>query len=221
MVVHWYNYLEFLSFLLAAIFFSDLKKFKLGGYLPYLFLVCITELTASNIEVFGLTNNHFVYDIFIVISSAITINIYYHLIDYKGLAKKIYLILSVSVIVFMLIDMFLIEGFVVYDTYNNTINAFIAIIVASLLLVKLFVDDSTNTRLTDNPYFWLCAGTIVFNLGDMLILGLQQFILQKQIKIGGVMMYNVIMPVFCGFLYGCFCYSFILCRKQTTRLSLS
>jgi len=221
MVIHWYHCVEFLSFILAVVFFADLKKFKLGGYLLYLLLVCITELTASNIEAFGLTNNHFVYDIFIVIGSMIITYIYYHILDYKGLAKKIYLSMSVGAISFMLFDLFYLQGFVVYDTYNNTVNTCIAIIVTSLLLVKLFMDDSTELKLTDNPYFWICAGTILFNLSDMLILGLQQFILQKQIKLGGIMLYNVILPIFCGILYGSLSYSFILCRKLTTRLSLS
>lgn len=221
MTIRWYHYVEFLSFILAAVFFSDLKKFKLGGFLPYLFLTCVTELIASNIEAFGLTNNHFVYDIYIVVASAITIYIYYPILNYKGLAQKLYIGLAALAIVFMLVDMFIIQGFVDYDTYNNTITAFIAVILATLLLVKLFMDDNATVRIIDNPYFWISAGAIIFYFGEMIVLGLQQFIMQRQIKVGGVILYNVIIPLFCAVLYGCFCYSFILCRKLTTRLLLS
>lgn len=221
MVLSWFHYFELTAFALSVIFFSDLKRFKIGGYVAYLFLVCVTELTASNIEAFGLDNNHFIYNIYIVIATAISLYIYHQILGYKGTKRTVYLTLSVLAVLYITINMFFVQGFIDYDTYGNTVNTSVSIILPVLVLVKLFINDDIKIKLTDNPYFWICTGTLIFNLCDLLILGLQQFIQVKQIAVGGVMLYNIIMPIFAAFLYGCLCYSFILCRKLTTRLSQS
>jgi hypothetical protein len=221
-ILLYYNYIELAAFLLAIIFFADLKKFKIGGYVLYLFVVCVTEITATNIiGVWGIKSNYPIYNVYMVFATAISLYIFYQILNYRGFVKKIYWGLSILSVCFILFDLFYLQGFIVYDTYSNTVNTLVSIILPILVLIKLFISDDTKVKLIDNPYFWICAGTLIFNLCDLLILGLQQFIAVKQITIGGIMLYKVIMPVFCAVLYGCLCYSFILCRKQTTRLLLS
>lgn len=221
MVIHWYNYVEILSFILSAVFFADLKKFKLGGFLPYLFVTCVTEVCASSLHAFGLTNNHFMYDIYMVIATPIILYIFLKLLNYSGIKKSIYVITGTLAVLFMLFDLLYLQGWVAYDTYSNTVNTLICILLSLLLLIKVLMDDGMKIKLTDHPYFWICAGLLIFNLCDLIIGGLQQFIALKQIKIGGILLYKILLPVFAAFLYMCFSYSFILCRKLTIRLPLS
>lgn len=217
----WFHALELIVFFLAVLFLSDLKKFRLGGFAIYMFLVCVTELSASNSAFFGLKTNSPIYNCYILVSLLIVMYIFLGLLNYKGLVKKIYITCCSAAIIFMLFDMVCIQGLMIFDSYGNIVVAFFEIILSVLLVGKLFLDDDDEVSILNNPYFWIAAGTLIFNMGSLVTMGLIQYIALKNIRIGGIILYRIIMPILIGIVYTCYGYSFILCRKLTTRLSQS
>ena len=87
-----------------------------------------------------------------------------------------------------------------------------------LVLVKVAIDDNKLQSLYKEPFFWMNAGNLLFSLGTLVVLGLQQYIADNNIKFSGQALYNAVMSILNVFLYVALSYGFILCQKQTNKL---
>jgi hypothetical protein len=220
MAFQFFHIFEILSFVCAVVFYKHLKNFNLSGFIPLLFVVCATDLTAANIQAFGLYNNHFIYNYYLIISNIITLYIFLQMLDYTGFIKILYISLSVLLIIFTVLNIYFLQGNVAFDTYSVILIEFFTSILCLLVISKLFTHDNADIPLHEHPYFWISGGTLLFGCCSLIVLGLQQFIQLKRIMIGGKNIYNILMPILNVILYSCYCYAFYLCKRLTNKLLL-
>jgi hypothetical protein len=215
----WFHALELIVLFIAVIFLPNLKNFRLGGFVLYMSLVCATELSGSNYGFFGLGTNSGIYDCYLVISQIVIMGIFFKILQFQKANKIIYLTCCTLIIGAMVFCTKL-QGLEKFDTYSSIIGSFAQIILSLLLIGKLFLNDEEELILIKNPYFWVAGGTLIFNLGYLVITGLAQYIAVKDLRIDGIILYRLILPILIGIVYTCYGYSFILC-KLTNRLSRS
>jgi len=219
MVVEYFNYFQLLSLVLAIVFYKNLKQFKLTGFVPLLFIVCVTEFLAGNFQSIGWKGNHTVYNIYVIISTPVTFYIFLQMLSYKSWARALYITVGILLFIFTLLNFLFLQGSVDFDTYSLILVEFIIAILSLLVIARLFQEDDTTVLLNHHPYFWIGASTLIFSAVTLIVLGLQQFLMLKKIQIGGVQIYRVIMPAINVFLYSCYSYAFYLCRKLTNKSS--
>jgi len=189
------------------------------GFIPLLFIVCITEIVAVNTSLFGWTGNLLVYNIYVIVSTPVTMYVFLRMLGYRGLTKTIYISIGALLFVFTVLNFLFVQGWEKFDTYSLIFVEFIIAMLALLVIKKLFQEDDSIILLNKHPYFWISASTLIFSAVTLIVLGLQQFLLLKKIQLGGVQIYRVIMPAINVFLYSCYGYAFYLCKKLTNRSS--
>ena len=219
MVIHYFMYFQFLSLLLAIVFYRGLKAFKLLGFIPLLVIVCFTEVTAANPSFVGLPNNHGIYNYYLIFSTPVTFYVFLQMLFFKGWVKSLYVITAALLVLFVVINFFIGQGAQKFDTYSLILIEFLTGLLTLLVIAKLFREDDSAIFLNQHPYFWIAASTLIFSLVTLILLGMQQFIEVKKIRIGDLQIYSVIMPMINVFLYSCYSYAFYLCRKLTNSLS--
>ncbi|WP_139113149.1 hypothetical protein [Mucilaginibacter sp. PPCGB 2223] len=216
MVIHYFMYFQFLSLLLSIIYYRGLKTFKLLGFIPLLLIVCFTEITAANPSFVGLPNNHGIYNYYLLFSTPVTFYIFLQMLYFKGWVKSLYILTSALLVLFVVINFLVGQGPLRFDTYSLILIEFLTGLLTLLVIAKLFREDDSPIYLNRHPYFWIAASTLIFSIVTLIVLGMQQFIEVKKIRIGNLQIYSVIMPMINVFLYGCYSYAFYLCRKLTS-----
>jgi ABC-type dipeptide/oligopeptide/nickel transport system permease component len=69
-------------------------------------------------------------------------------------------------------------------------------------------------ELSKHPYFWTAAGLLIFSLGTLVVLGMNQFIRINNLTIVNKALYRTIMPVLNVILYSSYSYAFYLCARM-------
>lgn len=210
-------YLEIFSFILSLAYYKYIKDYRLQPIVFLLMAVCITELTAGNYFVLGLKNNYIIYNYAELCFTPLTLGLFFQMLQYQGKKKQIFIGASILIMAFIMVNFLFIQGQQLFNTYSLILTKFATVMLALLVISKLFRDDDTAVMLHDNPYFWISGGWLIFGIGAMVVLGLQHFIAANKIQINGKNIYRIIMPVINVFLYGSYCYAFLLCRKLTKR----
>jgi len=219
MVIEYYVYFQLLSLVSALAFYKGLKSFKLLGFIPLLLVVCITEGFATNAVFFGWDSNILIYDLYVIISTPIIMYIYLQMLGYTHFTRKIFIAIATLLFIFTVLNFTFVQGYVKFDTYSLILVEFVTAILSLITIAKLFQDDDGSIALNHHPYFWISASTLIFSAVTLIVLGLQQFLALKNVQIGGVRIYAVIMPMINVFLYGCYSYAFYLCKKLTNKSS--
>jgi len=217
MTISYYIYFQILSLLLSIYFYKGLKFFNLLGFIPLLAIVCITEIAAVNAFKFGWTGNLLIYNIYVIISTPVTMYVFLQMLGYKGLTRSIYICIGALLFIFTILNFLFVQGWEKFDTYSLIFVEFIIAMLALLVIARLFQEDDSVILLNKHPYFWISASTLIFSAVTLIVCGLQQFLLLKKIQLGGVQIYRAIMPAINVFLYGCYGYAFYLCRKLTNK----
>jgi hypothetical protein len=205
---------------LAAVFYRNLKVFKLGPFLLLLMIVCITESCAGNVQWFNIKSNYTIYNVSYVISAPLYLWIFINIIAPKGRLKIIYTVAFAVVMCFLILNLFCVEGPAAFDVYSVLLVEFTKCVLALLVITKLLSAENYEIDLSENPYFWIAGATIIFGICAIILFGLQKFIVNYKIQIGGESIYRVIIPLVNPILYSSYCYAFYLCRKLTRKLSL-
>ena len=217
MEVNYYHYFQFLSFVVALICFSNLKRFSLG-LLPYLlFVVCITELLAANCEMLGFSSNYKIYSTYFVISTALYFMIFNKIIHWKKRAKHVYHFVAFATVLFSLIDYFYLEAGS-FVRYTMTVTLILHIVLSCILLAEIAMDDNRQIRMITEPYFWFASGLLLFSLGTEVTLGLHPFILKNNLMLFGKSLHRVIVPVLNVVMYSCYTIAILLCKARVRLL---
>jgi hypothetical protein len=217
MHIIWQQYLQLFSLLLAVLYNKGLKQFKLTAFIPLLIIVCITEFIGSNKVYFGWKTNYLVYDIYMIVSFPVTYYIFQKMLSYNGGLKTAYYYIGVLIWMFFLTNLFFIQGLQSFNTYSLILTEFVFIMISLFVLMRLFKDDDFNIMLYNHPYFWISGGTLIFSIGTLIILGLQQIIVKNNLQIDGKYIYRILLAILNVALYASYSYAFYLCRKLTSK----
>lgn len=131
----------------------------------------------------------------------------------------VYWAFSMILMACLLFNICFFQGINQADIYSIILCEFAMAVISLLAVVKLFLDDDSALMLNTHPYFWISAGTFIFSAGALIIIGLHQYILAKNLRYGGLRVDRYVMPVLNYILYSSYGYAFILCRKLTNKPS--
>jgi len=182
-------------------------------------LACGVEFIGDFYLWFHWQNNYPLYNCYLIISFALTFYVFYKILAYSGWIKFIFLFVNFFAIAFFLINLFFIQGIIKFNTNTLILSEFMSALLALQLLIKLFKDDDFSILLYDHPYFWLSGGTLIFSICELVILGLQHYIIVHQLQVNGENIYQTLTPILAVILYCCYSYAFFLCNKLTRKLS--
>lgn len=130
-----------------------------------------------------------------------------------------YLAFSILLMACLLFNICFFQGIYQADTYSMILCEFAMAVISLLAVVKLFLEDDSAIMLNTHPYFWISAGTLIFSAGALIIMGLHQYILVKNLRYYGLRVDRYVMPTLNYILYSSYGYAFILCRKLTNKPS--
>lgn len=212
MIIKYFQYFQFASLLSLLLFFKGVKKFRLQPMLPILLVVCVIECISSNKHLFGLKNNYLIYNLYFIISTPIYFLIVYRILNPHGTLKLWYVSVTSFFSVLFLINFLFFEGPFTFNTLSVIIQQFCLILLSCLILFKLATSEEYFI-LSMHPYFWFAAGLLIFSLGTLVTLGMNQYIRINQILIGNKALYRTIMPMLNVLFYSLFSYTFYLCER--------
>lgn len=173
-----FYYFEIGAFAVSIIFIKNIRDKPLRWFIPYLLLMICTELTGRYISKGLGQPNSWLFNISIPVEY-LFYGILIGSLCLTKIYKKIIFFLSVLFGMFVLINLFFIQGLIDLNTYTLKTGSCMMIFFSGLGLVDLFKNDAHETLLR-NPLFWICTGILFFNTGEFLYLFfLDIFILNK------------------------------------------
>ena len=163
-----FYYFEIGALIISLVFLFKFNHKPLRWFIPFLLLMVCTELTARYLRKVLHEPNTWLYNIsipveylfygFIISSLCLT-----------GSFKKTILYSTVIFAVFVIINLFFIQGFTNLNTNVLKVGSCLMVVYSCLGLVDLFTNDN-HSSLLKNPLFWICTGVLFFNTGEFLYL---------------------------------------------------
>jgi hypothetical protein len=217
MTIMWHIYFELFSLLCAVVFARGLNSFGIGILIPLLLLDCITEIVGANYHLFGWKDNYFVYSIYLVLSTPLALWLFGRMMGGTPVQRRRYLWACIAIQGFILLDYFFIQGPVEFDTYSFLLINTVEIILCCLVLARLAIRKDDQVGLPRDPYFWISASTLLFNLVSLILLGALKFIALNHLEIRHKNLYLAILPAANALLYTGYSYAFLLCHLQARK----
>ncbi len=204
---------QIISLVMALVYYRHIRLFSLQVMLPLMAFVCTIEIVAANIGV-----NLSVYNIYVFISPVFYYILFFNIIRFKPVFKKVYIAIAILCITLFAYDYFFLRpgDFNAYSMMGAMITY---IILSCIVLAQIITDDTRHISLLKEPYFWLTTGIIIFSLVSVVVLGLYTFIARNAIQIFGKNMHRIIMPLANVVLYSCWSYSFYLCKVHSNKIA--
>lgn len=220
MNIAYYQYIQYISLILAIIYHKPLKERSLGLLLPLLIIVCVVETAAHSTKALGLKSNYDIYKVWTVGSLLLHYVIFAKLLKMKNWQRFLYMAICSVTVGFMLIDLIIISrGTTVY--YTNTLMCVQQFLLSCLLIGQLFMDDSQPVKLSEHPHFWFAAGLMVFTACYMIISGLHPYLRDNKITLFGDPIYRTVGRLINYVLYICYSISIVLCSRYKQILPVS
>jgi hypothetical protein len=220
MIISWYQYLQILCLICAIIFWKALRKHSIEAFLPLIVLINVTELIGNNYQNFRWTNNYFVYNIYLVLSTPLWLYLYKNMLNLSGTARTIYYAISFLCMSFILINYFFFQGFSNFNTYSIILVMLFSLVFSALVLFKTVTVESSEVVLLREPFFWINGANLLFALISLVLLGLQQYIRVNHIEMNRKSLYYAILPAANVVLYLAFGLAFYLCQVKMNKSSL-
>jgi hypothetical protein len=215
MKLDYYIYFQIISLLLAMINYRRLKIYKLGALVFLIFIACIVEIAGFELKQHKEVN-YLIYNFYLVFSTPVQLLLFYKMLQLNQLQQKIFIGTGFLLMLFVLIDFYFLQGVNAFNTYSLVLIMFLNIIFSVLVLFKSFLVDEITTNFFRHPYLWINAGILIFSLGTLVMLGLQQYIEINKIVINNKNAYRQVMPVLNVILYSAYSYAFLLCRQTSS-----
>lgn len=215
MFIEYYQYLQYFALIASIFFFKGLRQFNIEGFVLLLLIVCVTETTANYLSnVLNREDNFRIYNFYLLVSTPVSLFLYYKMLHLKGAGEKIYFYISFLCSLLIAFNLCFVQGPDTFNSYSIVIIMLINIAFNCLIILNLVNTDDPGTRLLKHPYFWINSSSLLFSLSTLVVLGLREYILSNHISIGDKSIYRYIVPASNVILYSAHAYAFYLCPKS-------
>lgn len=209
----YHQYFQMAAVLVGFIFFRDLMKLKLTGF----FLLCLVGLLIDVLSFWviqnGAPSNYYIINLYSVICAPIVYFAFFRHLHLSSRNALLYKIIAVLISISFVLDYSFNGGTERLATLTIVFFYFFNILLSCGLLFKMAIRDSYFTFF-DQPLFWISAALLIFSLGAIVVMGMNQFIRINHLTIKNKSLYRVIMPMLNVVLYSSFTYAFILCKLK-------
>ena len=209
----YFQYFQYLALFSAIFYYRSLKIYKAGAMLPLLLIVCFIETANITLKHYGFTNNHFLYNLYSLLCTPIYFYVFYSFLNIPATLQKTYFYTGLCISLLLVYNFFFFEGIFKFNTLSIILMQFCTILLSVFLLFKLAVSEN-YIILSRHPYFWIAAGLLIFSLGTLVVLGMNQYIRIHNLTIVNKTLYKTIMPVLNVILYSSYSYAFYLCAQM-------
>jgi hypothetical protein len=207
--------IELFIFLYGLVGISQLKAQKIAITVPILGIYLIADLIMFEYAAKG-WYNLFIDNLYWLITTPLFFILFYKILRLNSLQRKWYLVITTASVLFFIYD------YCIHDNLRLNYATIVIfnlqkVVLSCLIIAKLVVDQSTNMRLIEHPYFWIGAGEIMFSLPTCVIDGLHPYLVENVIEI---YQSNLILRIKIHvslLLALCYLYAFLLCWKQYLR----
>lgn len=213
MRVPYFYYFQAIALIACIIFYRDLKKYRLQYFLPLCILVAITELLASNFKKLGLPSNYPFQNLYLIFSTPLYFYIFYKILNIGKDFRKIYIAIGISVSLLFFGNYLFFEGPMRLNTLTIIFQQMVTILLSCSVLFHLATNEK-HFLLLREPYFWIASALMIFSLGALVVMGMNQYIRLNNLTIKNKALYRVIMPVLNVILYSSYTYAFYLCKPK-------
>lgn len=212
MQFEFFQLFELLSLLVAIVCYRGLKQFSLVAFVPLLVIINVMESIGVNYE-----PNYFVYNMLILLQTPFFLFLYGKMLMLRDNELTVFRVVSALTLFFILFNYFFGQGQVKFTNYSFILIQVLNIVLSCLVLLRLYMLETKNVILLISPYFWINAANLLFGLAVLVLLGLQDYIIKNNIKIGNDSLYRYILPFATIVLYSFYSYAFVLCRKRISK----
>lgn len=210
-----YLFCQLLSLLIAIFCYKRLRMFSLQAFIPLLLITCSIEILASCNEMFGWKSNYFLYNWYLLLSPPFYLYLFYKMLDLQGTAGFVFAVIALLAVLLVFLNYFFVQGNSIFNNYSFLFIEIINIVFCCIILFKMaLIDEPGPEPLFQLPYFWISLSLLLFSLGAVVVLGMQEYIAKNKIEIEGKPLYRFIMPALNMVLYLGYSYAFLLCRKK-------
>jgi len=217
MTIHLYQYFQLISLLSAIVYFKGLKQFKLAAFIPLLFFTCTIELLATNFKTLGYKSNYSIYNFYLIAHMPILLHLQLQMLYLNKKERFVFIIIGILAIVFSCVNYMYLQGNGKFNSYSFILFESLTIMVSSLILARYVINDEQTIPLLKSPIFFINAGLLLFGLGCLSVLGLQEYILANKLLINGITIYKLLMPSLNIILYSSYAYAFYLCSHTKNK----
>jgi len=192
----------------------ELYKNRLGIIVPFLLYVLVQEVSLHFLALTkSIPKNDIVYNFYRLLSVFVFMMIYARVPFMHNLRKLIYGS-GIGYFILTLLNYLLFES--VYDAsiYLPILRGILITFYGVLFLFNFFQLDDLDLERQWRPLLWITIGVVVFYPVTSIVLNLQPYLRTQTATIGGIKLYNLIPQFVSVFMYGCFSYAFLICRKH-------
>jgi hypothetical protein len=211
---HIHNIAEFISLVIAVIYYPYLKKSFMKWFLPFLGFIFFGELITAYIPVNNPTKSTIgIYYVITVAELCFYGYVFYHLCSKRILKRAIPFIIFTCIVENII-------SFIIYGIEPNhfcvslTISGLFLTIVAVSNIYFLFAND-INRAIVKEPGFWIAIGVSLFFSATSIVFSLHSIILKNNLTFFGVRLYHIVPGICSIILYLCISIAIILCKKKT------
>ncbi len=212
MVTYFYFIAELQAFLVACYHYKYLRGTYMKWFIPFLGFIFLGDCLAWNIffylklSVLGL--NYFLH----ALGAIFYCFIFYHFHQSNKIRKSIVVVLTISLIGYLLSYLFLEKNYINLIYNSVMIEIFIIGLALSFLYKKIISED--NLILTSDPGFWVSTAVILFFSTTIICFLMIDFIRENDLRVLGLRLYNFVPQVMSVVLYSFLSTAIILYKKN-------
>jgi hypothetical protein len=217
------NYLniiaEFISLVVAVIYYPHLKRSFMKWVLPFLAFIIIAELIAS----YFLFHNPrerttVIYYIIGIIESIFYGYVFCHLKNIIFFKKVVFILCLISTLIYLFCFIFYINDYEPY-IFALTVSGFFLVFISLTYMYHIFLEDHDGSILLDSG-FWIAFGVSLFFSGISVVFYLHGYIVKHNLRLFGIRLYNIVPRILCILLYLSISAAIMLWKKQEKAIVL-
>ncbi len=220
MHLHYYQYFQLLSLLLAILCYRGLSHYRIAMFLPMLLLVNLIEIVGTNYRALGCfpwLSNHFIYNFNLLLVTPFQLYLMGRMLQLRPNEEPVFNGIALLCMLVVLLNYLFMQGTAVFNTFSVILIQIVTIVLSCFTLLRLALRETGQLSLWKDPYFWINAGFLLFALITLVLLGPQQLLQANKVILWGQSLYKTMMPIPNYLLYLCYCFAFILCSTRRAK----
>lgn len=159
-----FYYFEFTALVAAFFVLTNTAPKPLKWFRYFLLLIVLVELFARYKRKILHEPNVWIYNLSIPFEYIFYAFIYYYSIRELRIKKSTFLFL-ICYPLFVCVNLFFIQGVLVFNSHSMLIGSLAMIVFSGLMLYDLYMQESQMNIILE-PLFWIASGVLLFNAGE-------------------------------------------------------
>ena len=205
-------YIQAISLLIAIFLYRRIKSTSLVYFIPFLSITVLVEIIGYWCIVKGI-KNYWIYNIFTTLEFC-----FYSYIFYQNLRKKLFKQIVAWFVPLYTIavaaNLIFLQGTQSFHTYTVLLGSFFIVVFCCFFFFETIQPETISLKLSQQPFFWVCTGLLVYYLGSVIINALFEYLRSNDLQQEGKKIYGTINRSLILILYTSFSVSFFLCRNN-------